>query len=33
MNNCEICNGKIKILKRQTYQFIESGLDIVYLEN
>ena len=33
MNNCDSCNGKIKTLKRQTYQFIESGLDNVYLEN
>lgn len=30
---CELCGGKTKILKGQTWHYTESGLDNVYLRN
>lgn len=33
MMNCERCGGTTKILKGQTWQYTESGLDNVYLRN
>lgn len=30
---CELCSGKTKILKGQTWHYLESGLDNVYLLN
>ncbi len=30
---CELCNGETEILKGQTWHYVESGFDNVYLRN